>query len=165
MSHKRTPDGRTRIARPGATSRSARSPSGPASRSGRSGSTRRRASSSRPSRLEGGFRLYSEDDVRRVEQIKRLQSLLGISLADIKDMVEAEEVKLQIRATYRKDADVSERRGKIVKVKEVTEGQVGLVDQKIAALQEMKGHLQEKLTQYETWLEQLDEQARAQPVG
>jgi DNA-binding transcriptional MerR regulator len=30
-----------------------------------------------PSRMEGGFRLYSEDDVRRVEQIKRLQKLLG----------------------------------------------------------------------------------------
>ena len=45
-----------------------------------------------PSRMDGGFRLYSEDDVDRVEQIKRLQSLLGLTLAEIKDMVEAEEV-------------------------------------------------------------------------
>jgi DNA-binding transcriptional MerR regulator len=117
-----------------------------------------------PSRLDGGFRLYSEDDVRRVEQIKRLQSLLGFTLAEIKDMVEADEVKMQIRATYRKDAAIPERRAKLLKAKEVTEGQVAVIDQKLAALQEMKGHLEEKLAQYESWLGNLAEQERAQPV-
>jgi len=117
-----------------------------------------------PSRLDGGFRLYSEDDVRRVEQIKRLQSLLGFTLAEIKDMVEANEVKMQIRATYRKDAAVPERRAKLLKAKEVTEGQVTVIRQKLSALQDMKGHLEEKLAQYESWIESLAEQERAQPV-
>ncbi len=31
-------------------------------------------------RLQGGFRLYSEDDVRRVELIKKLQTLLGFAV-------------------------------------------------------------------------------------
>jgi DNA-binding transcriptional MerR regulator len=115
-----------------------------------------------PTRLDGGFRLYSEEDVLRVEQIKRLQGLLGFTLADIKDMVEAEEVKSQIKATYRKDAEISERRGKLRKAKEVTVGQVAVIDQKLAALQEMKQHLEEKLSQYDTWLQHLEEQARAQ---
>ncbi len=117
-----------------------------------------------PSRLDGGFRLYSEDDVRRVEQIKRLQSLLGFTLAEIKDMVEANEVKMQIRATYRKDAAVSERRAKLLKAKEVTEGQVSVITQKLSALLEMKVHLEEKLAQYDSWLESLAEQERAQPL-
>ena len=117
-----------------------------------------------PSRLDGGFRLYSEDDVRRVEQIKRLQSLLGFTLAEIKEMVEANEVKMQIRATYRKDAAVSERRAKLLKAKEVTEGQVAVIKQKLAALQEMNGHLEEKLAQYDSWLEGLAEQEKAQTV-
>jgi DNA-binding transcriptional MerR regulator len=112
--------------------------------------------------MDGGFRLYSEDDVRRVEQIKRLQTLLGFTLAEIKDMVEAEEIKTQIKATYRKDAEISERRGKLKKAREVTIGQVALIDQKIAALQEMKSHLDEKLVQYDTWLEHLDEQSPTQ---
>jgi len=30
-----------------------------------------------PTRMDGGFRLYSEEDVRRVERIKQLQRLLG----------------------------------------------------------------------------------------
>ncbi len=114
-----------------------------------------------PSRLDGGFRLYSEDDVRRVEQIKRLQSLLGFTLAEIKDMVEADEVKMQIRATYRKDAAVSERRAKLLKAKEVTQGQVAVIKQKLTALQEMQGHLEEKLAQYEGWIEHLAEQEPA----
>ena len=114
-----------------------------------------------PSRLDGGFRLYSEDDVRRVEQIKRLQSLLGFTLAEIKEMVEADEVKMQIRATYRKDAAVSERRAKLLKAKEVTQGQVAVIKQKLTALQEMQGHLEEKLAQYEGWIEHLAEQEPA----
>src|SRR5215211_8586772 len=62
-----------------------------------------------PTRMEGGFRLYSEDDVARVTQIRRLQDLLGLTLAEIKDMVEAEEVKEELRATYRPDLEVEER--------------------------------------------------------
>src|SRR5581483_11078184 len=39
-----------------------------------------------PSRMEGGFRLYTEDDLERIEQVKKLQKLLGFSLAEIKHM-------------------------------------------------------------------------------
>ncbi len=115
-----------------------------------------------PSRLEGGFRLYSEDDVRRVEQIKRLKSLLGFTLAEIKDMVEADEVKMQIRANYRKDAAIPERRAQLLRARSVTEGQVAVIKQKFAALQEMKDTLEEKLVRYENGLASLDEQERAQ---
>ena len=114
-----------------------------------------------PSRLDGGFRLYSEDDVHRVEQIKRLQTLLGFTLANIKDMVEAEEIKSQLKATYRRDAEISERRAKIRKARDVTTGQVAVIDEKLAALQDMKSRLEEKLTQYDGWLLHLDEQAVA----
>ena len=101
--------------------------------------------------------------MRRVEQIKRLQSLLGFTLAEIKDMVEAEEVKTQINATYRKDAEISERRAQDpARRKRSRQGQVAVIDQKLAALQEMKAHLEEKLAQYEGWLEHLDEQEPAQ---
>ena len=57
-------------------------------------------------RMEGGFRLYSEADIGRVELIKQLQGLLGFTLAEIKEMVEAEELRAQIRATFRPDRDL-----------------------------------------------------------
>jgi DNA-binding transcriptional MerR regulator len=111
--------------------------------------------------MEGGFRLYSDEDLERVERIKRMQSLLGLSLADIKEMVEAEEVKLQIKAEYRRDAEISERRAKLSRAVEVTEGQMAIIGQKLGALQELKDHLEEKLAQYRGWLEHLDEQEKA----
>src|ERR1051325_1236730 len=79
-----------------------------------------------PSRMDGGFRLYSEDDVARVEQIKRLQSLLGLTLAEIKDMVEAEEIQEELNATYRPDLDIEERLERVRKRIEVTERQHGI---------------------------------------
>lgn len=110
-----------------------------------------------PSRLDGGFRLYSEDDVKRVEQIKRLQSLLNLTLADIKEMVEAEEVKNQLRAEYRRDADVSERRAKLSRAIAVTERQFAIIDHKLGALQDMKSDLEQRLTKIRGWLSALEE--------
>lgn len=114
-----------------------------------------------PTRLEGGFRLYSEDDIRRVEQIKQLQTLLGFTLAEIKEMVEAEEVKMQLKASYRRDAEISERRAKLLKAKEMTLKQIAVIDQKLAAMQEMKAELARKIDQYDAWLQNLEEQSRA----
>src|SRR2546422_4594532 len=68
-----------------------------------------------PSRMDGGFRLYSEDDVLRVEQIRRLQNLLGVSLADIKEMVDAEEVLRELKAQYRPEAAVAEKKRQLQK--------------------------------------------------
>jgi DNA-binding transcriptional MerR regulator len=115
-----------------------------------------------PSRLDGGFRLYSEEDVQRVERIRNLQSLLRLSLADIKEMVEAEEIKHQLRATYRRDAEISERRAKIDKAIELTQRQAGIIEQKRTALQDMKDQLEQKLALYRGWLAHLDEQEKAQ---
>jgi len=110
-----------------------------------------------PSRMEGGFRLYSEDDVRRVEQIKRLQKLLGFTLAEIKEMVEAEEVKWQLQAEYRPQADLAERRQHIKRALEVTERQCAVIRQKVEALRDMQTHLEEKLQTYRQWLSEVDE--------
>jgi DNA-binding transcriptional MerR regulator len=110
-----------------------------------------------PTRMEGGFRLYSEDDVRRVEQIKRLQKLLGFTLAEIKEMVEAEEVKWQLQAEYRPQADLAERRQHINRALEVTERQCAVIRQKVKALGDMQTHLEEKLQTYRQWLSEIDE--------
>src|SRR5579872_2924687 len=53
-----------------------------------------------PSRTEGGYRLYSEHDVQELERIKRLKDLLGFSLAEIREMVHAEEEREHVRAAW-----------------------------------------------------------------
>jgi DNA-binding transcriptional MerR regulator len=104
-----------------------------------------------PSRMEGGFRLYSEEDVARVEQIKKLQNLLSLSLAEIKEMVEAEEVKTELRATYRPDLDWEERLRRITKAIELTRRQHKIIADRVEGLLAMKTDLEEKLHRYETY--------------
>ncbi len=118
-----------------------------------------------PSRMEGGFRLYSEEDIDRVEQIKRLQNLLGLTLAEIKEMVDAEEVKTELRATYRPDLDIEERKSRIRKAIGVTERQHEIIDTKVMSLLEMKADLETKLQRYRDYLKNLEEESRKAAAG
>jgi DNA-binding transcriptional MerR regulator len=115
-----------------------------------------------PTRMEGGFRLYSEADIQRVERIKRLQQLLGFTLAEIKEMVEAEEVKMQLRAEYRPETAVTQKRAQLLKAIDVTERQCGLIRQKVDALTDMQSKLEERLAMFREWLGNLDEQIKAE---
>jgi DNA-binding transcriptional MerR regulator len=118
-----------------------------------------------PSRMEGGFRLYSEDDVRRVEQIRKLQDLLGVTLADIKEMVEAHETLRDLRAQYRPEAAIAEKRRQLEKAIEVSRAQHAIVQQKTLHLEEMKAQLEERLKTFDRWMLELDElEKRAAPV-
>jgi DNA-binding transcriptional MerR regulator len=112
-----------------------------------------------PNRMEGGFRLYSEADIQRVERIKRLQQLLGFSLAEIKEMVEAEEVKLQLRAEYRPDAALTEKRAQLTEAIAITERQRALIAQKVEALVEMQSKLDERLATFRGWMKHIEEHA------
>jgi len=113
-----------------------------------------------PTRMEGGFRLYSEDDVARVEQIKQLQSLLGLTLAEIKEMVEAEEVREELRATYRPDLEVGERIKRYQKRIEVTQRQFDIISSKLAAMKDMKKDLEERLSRYRKNISDLEDELK-----
>jgi DNA-binding transcriptional MerR regulator len=117
-----------------------------------------------PSRMEGGFRLYSEEDVKRVEQIRRLQDLLGVSLAQIKEMVEAQEVLRELKAQYRPEAAVAEKKRQLETATRVVEKQYAIVKQKAEQLAEMKAQLEERLKTFERWMRELEELEKAEAV-
>ncbi len=117
-----------------------------------------------PVRMEGGFRLYSEDDVARVEQIKRLQTLLGLTLAEIKEMVEAEEVKEELRATFRPDLDIEERVRRVTRRLEVTERQHQIITAKMDAMLDMKRELEEKVLRTRSTLADLEKERKKLPA-
>ena len=110
-----------------------------------------------PSRMDGGFRLYSEEDVKRVEHIRRLQDLLGISLADIKEMVDADEVLRELRSQYRPESAIAEKRKQLQKATAVTEAQFAIVKQKTEQMREMETQLTERLRLFSRWQQELDE--------
>ena len=110
-----------------------------------------------PSRMDGGFRLYSEEDVKRVEHIRRLQDLLGISLAEIKEMVDADEVLRDLRSQYRPESAITEKRNQLEKATAVTEAQFAIVKQKTEQMREMETQLEERLRLFTRWKQELDE--------
>jgi DNA-binding transcriptional MerR regulator len=117
-----------------------------------------------PSRMDGGFRLYSTEDIDRLERIKELRDLLGFSLAEIKEMLEAEDVKLQIKSEWRTDADASEKAAKIRISREVTLQQLALVEDKLTKMLAMRDELAERIGKYDGWLRQWTEQTAAEPA-
>jgi MerR family transcriptional regulator, repressor of the yfmOP operon len=94
-----------------------------------------------PARLDGGFRLYSTEDIDRIARIKEMRDLLGFSLADIKEMLDADDVRLQIKAEWRSDADEAEKAQKIGKAREATLAQMRLIDQKMQQMTAMRDEL------------------------
>ncbi len=118
-----------------------------------------------PSRMDGGFRLYSEEDVQRVEQIRRLQNLLGVTLAEIKEMVDAEEVLRELKAQYRPEADVEEKKRQLQKAIDVVERQYAIVRQKTEQMLEMKAQLEERLKTFDRWMSELQRLEQKTPAA
>ena len=101
-----------------------------------------------PTRLEGGFRLYSPGDIEKIIRIKEIQELLGFPLGDIKKMIEAEDVKMEIRANWTKHAGATSKAASMRIAREVTLNQIALLEKKMAKMEEMNAHLTERLSRY-----------------
>ncbi len=116
-----------------------------------------------PTRMDGGFRLYSAEDMERVERIRELKDLLGFSLAEIKEMLEAEDVRLQIKAGWRTDADAAEKAAQIRRAREVTLHQIELIDQKMERMAAMRSVLADRVKKHDEMLARWAE-ATAEPT-
>jgi DNA-binding transcriptional MerR regulator len=108
-----------------------------------------------PTRTEGGYRLYSAADIHRVESIKRLRHLLGFSLAEIRDLVRADEERARVRDAWHREESPTARLQHLDEAEELVRGQMRLVDDKLAGLAEMRTTLRERLDRYETLRAQL----------
>lgn len=105
-----------------------------------------------PTRMDGGFRLYSPEDMERIDRIRQLKELLGFSLAEIKEMMEAEDIRLQIKAGWRKDADADEKADKVRLGREATLQQLALIDQKMEKMASLRAELAERVRKYDELL-------------
>lgn len=124
-----------------------------------------------PERMEGGFRLYSDKDVERIQFIKRLQDLLGFKLSEIKEMVDAEELRAEIIATFDPDRDLPSRKKRAEQIIEALKLQLDVVERKTDQLIEMRAELRKRLRsmdeRHASLIEEIDAQAtsRKQPAA
>ena len=108
-------------------------------------------------RMDGGFRLYSDEDVQRIEYIKQLQGLLGFTLAEIKEMVEAEEQRQQIISTFRPDREIPDRLERLGSSIDALTRQLEVVEHKVEHLEVMREDLQGKLVRLQRRKTELEE--------
>ena len=117
------------------------------------------------SRMEGGFRLYSDEDLRRLEQIVELKRLLGFSLAEIKQIVDADDVLQQIRAENKQHSDPAERRARLERAIAIIGEQLQLVRSRVAAMQQLEARYQHRLERLRDRIASLDALLDNGPVG
>ena len=96
-------------------------------------------------RTEGNYRLYSEDDVQHLERIKKLRDLLGFSLAEIREILDAEDERGQIKVAYRQETEAAAKVAQLDRADELIQRQLQLIEQKIEGLEQMRASLQAKL--------------------
>lgn len=100
-------------------------------------------------RTEGNYRRYTQDDIQRLERIKNLRDLLGFSLADIREILQAEEERSQIRAAYRQETEAAAKISQLERIDELILHQLELIEQKIAGLEQMRASLRLSLEKHE----------------
>jgi DNA-binding transcriptional MerR regulator len=108
-------------------------------------------------RLEGGFRLYTEDDLRRVERIARFRNVLKLSVLETKRMIEAEEAITEIGQQARQEPDVAAKRQQLLQAVELLESEEQLLNDKVEQLRVLGAEWRAKLQRYRQRLKQLEE--------
>jgi DNA-binding transcriptional MerR regulator len=115
------------------------------------------------SRMEGGFRLYSAEDIDRIEYIKNLRDVLGFTLAEIKDMIEFEDVRNQLKSELHNAENVEQRHSQLVRLKEVAQRQMRIVNEKRQRLKEMRTGIQARIDRIDSQLKEVA--AQREPVS
>jgi MerR family transcriptional regulator, repressor of the yfmOP operon len=110
-------------------------------------------------RLEGGFRLYSEADVARIRHIIELKRVLGFSLLEIKDMVEAEEERREQRHAFHREVDPEARRSRAARALEIARFQLTKLDEHRRALDDLRTKTEARIRRYEAELRAYESEA------
>jgi DNA-binding transcriptional MerR regulator len=96
-------------------------------------------------RTEGGYRLYSDEDIARLERIQRLKDLLGFSLAEIRELLQADDERGVLRAAFRQETDPAVKLKQIEEFERLNHRQLALVEHKIAGLEKMRQDILQRL--------------------
>ena len=95
-------------------------------------------------RAQGKHRLYSPQDVDRVREIIRLRDLLGLSLDQLSQLLEAETARAGLRREYQQTEAPAERRKILERSLGHIETQLELVRGRLKELGELADELEEK---------------------
>jgi DNA-binding transcriptional MerR regulator len=98
-----------------------------------------------PERDAGSHRLYGESDVERLQQILRLKDLLGLSLDELRDVIEAEDARGALREEWHRGDASPQRREEIAsEALRYIDRQLALIARRREKLDELERELTDK---------------------
>ena len=106
-------------------------------------------------RTEGNYRRYNEEDVQRLERIKELRDLLGFSLADIRELLNAEDERGEIKVAYEQETEAATKIAQLDRADEIIRSQLHLIEHKMEGLEQMRKGLLSKLERHKISHEKL----------
>lgn len=86
-------------------------------------------------RESGRHRLYSESDVDRLRELLRLKDLLGVTLEELKALVEAEDARAALRDEWRHG-------GKATRPREILEEAIGHIGRQLELVRSRRAQLE-----------------------
>jgi|SRR5579872_485069 len=116
-------------------------------------------------RLAGGHRLYTAQDLERIEQIKDLKRLLGLSLSEIKRILDADEARTQHLADARRATDPARRRRAVESALEITQAQLLSVRDKVQQLGRLQRQLERHVRELRRLYHESGASGEAEKVG
>ncbi|HEY0415261.1 MAG TPA: MerR family transcriptional regulator [Gaiellaceae bacterium] len=106
-------------------------------------------------REHGKHRVYTEEDVERLQEITRLRDLLNLSLDELRTMVVAEKVRADARRRYHATESPDEQRAALEEALPHLETQLVLVRRRLAELQGLEADLVERRKRIQRRLREL----------
>jgi DNA-binding transcriptional MerR regulator len=95
-------------------------------------------------REKGKHRVYDEADVERLRQLTRLRDLLGVSLEELKELVEAQDAREALRRKWQETDSRTERRAIVEAALPHVDTQLRLVRGRLGELQKLEAELEER---------------------
>lgn len=112
---------------------------------------------SAPERDAGQHRVYGEADVERVLELIRLKDVLGLTLEELRDVIEAEEARGALRAEWERGDATAQRRVEILEESQRhIDRQLGLLRRRRETLAELERELLTKRARVRSRLRELD---------
>jgi MerR family transcriptional regulator, repressor of the yfmOP operon len=111
---------------------------------------------SAPERAQGKHRVYTQGDVDRVSEIIRLRDLLGLSLEQLSQLLEAESARAHLRDELAHTEDPTERKRILEELLTHISGQLDLVQTRLTELTDLAAELSDKQNRVRQKIREID---------
>src|SRR5205807_7396018 len=96
-------------------------------------------------RTAGGFRLFTEADITQLLRINELQTLLGFSLAEIKQTLLVDAMRAEVREAYFGTTDPAVRQELLDQALGLVQSQIRIIDERMERLARLREEQVERL--------------------